>query len=318
MQRREFLAGGALGLAAGAVAAEAARPEELPVQSPASSRRVLFHCHTFPPNEQRFPRDAGTGLFPGSPEHLAGFCRKLGFARAVTISPFEVPPGRCTARVDEGVDGPAWLAERAAAFADRLILFAGLDPGKPESAGRLEKLAGTGFSGVKIHPPIGHFTLDAERDAAFYSTLEGLGLPLLIHTGVFSSYGHWPLENYHPLLIDKLAGRHPGIPIIMAHCGGAAFCRDVLAVVQNHGRAYVDLTHTLDPKYAWYIPKREYELIFERVGPGRVIYGVDYPWYAPEEFERDLQTLESLGVTGRDLDRVLGENFLGLLENKPS
>ncbi|HLA40409.1 MAG TPA: amidohydrolase family protein, partial [Candidatus Glassbacteria bacterium] len=186
-----------------------------------------------------------------------------------------------------------------------------------ESASRLEILAETGFSGVKLHPPICHFSLDVDRDAAFYTTLERLSLPLLIHTGVLSGYMHWPLEYYHPLLIDKLAGRHPGIPIIMAHCGGAAFCRDVLAVVQNHGQAYIDLTHSLDPKYAWYVPKSEYELIFNTVGPGRVIFGVDYPWYAPEEFERDLKILESLGISGRDLDRVLSENFLGLLENKP-
>ncbi|HLA38374.1 MAG TPA: twin-arginine translocation signal domain-containing protein, partial [Candidatus Glassbacteria bacterium] len=126
MQRRDFLAGSALGVAAGVVAAEAARPKDSLVQPAEAGRRVLFHCHTFPPNEKRFPRDAATGLFPGSPEHLAGFCRKLGFTGAMAISPFEVPAGRCTARVEEGTDGPAWLAERAAPLAGRLLLFAGL------------------------------------------------------------------------------------------------------------------------------------------------------------------------------------------------
>jgi len=315
MQRRDFLAGSTLGLAAGTLAAaEVARPQNLRAQGPAGGRRVMFHCHTFPAQGTSFAAGSDAGPLPGSPEHLAAFSRELGFDRAVALSPFEVPLGRCTSRVDEGTDGAAWLSERAEAFGERLIRFASLDPTRPESASRLEKLAGRGFAGVKFHPVICRFSLDADRDEHFYGTLERLGLPLLIHTGVFSGYGQWPLESYHPLLIDRIAGKYPKIPIIMAHCGGAAFCRDVLAVVQSHDRAYFDLTHTLDPKYAWYIPRADYEFIFERVGTGRVLYGVDYPWYSREDCERDLKTLDSLGIRGRDLDRLLGENFLGLTE----
>ncbi len=314
MDRRKFIGGAALGAAGGIMAASDDSHARLSAGDSPPERRVLFHCHSFPVASDRFPHDPASGLHPGHPEYLAAFAAQLGFGRAVALSPFEVPEGRCTSRVSPDEDGPGWLDENSQKVSDKIIRFASLDPSRPGAAERLRQLAEKGFAGVKFHPVICRFEIDPERDRTFYSTLEKLGLPLLIHTGVFGSGGAWPLEFYHPLRIDKLAWKYPQIPLILAHGGGAAFCREVLGLLQMHPDSYLDLTHTLDKKYAWHIPQAEMELIFSRIGTRKVIYGVDYPWYAEDDFHRDMAYLLSLGLDKNDFNSLLGENFLRLIE----
>ena len=314
MDRRQFVKKSGLGLAGGALAkAESSVSEKgrssKPAKKSAPGDRILFHCHCFPPNEQRFPRDPANGFHPGSPGHLVDLADRLGFSKAVALSPFEVPQGRCTSRVEEGVDGTGWIEEQSAGVLDKLILFASLDPSKKESPARLKGLHGRGFKGVKFHPPICRFSIDPERDSEFYSTLESLKMPLLIHTGVFSSGMSWPLELYHPMRIDELANKFPGIPLIFAHGGGAAFCREVLGVLQVHSNAYLDLTHTLDKKYEWHIPRPDMEQFFTRIGPARIIYGVDYPWYTADDYRRDMEYLGSFGLSPDELELLLGRSF---------
>lgn len=325
MDRRNFVKVGAAGLV-GAMEADPKygatgknKPEKapLPIQNQPSGKlpRVLFHCHCFPPNAKKFPRDPDTGLFPGSPEHLSIFMDRLGFDYATALSPFEVPELRCTSRIDPPGDGLAWLEEQAREHRERILLFASLNPQSPESPDRLIKARGRGFRGVKFHPVICRFSIDAERDSEFYSILNKYRMPLLIHTGVFSSGEPWPLEEYHPLRIDRLANRFPEIPIIVAHGGGRAFCREVLGLLQSHRNTYLDLTHSLDEKYGWHIPLDDMEAFFHRLGPSRIIYGVDYPWFSENDFIRDLAYLEKLGLGERELGLVLGGTFLRVLEN---
>jgi len=324
MDRRSFVKMGAAGLV-GAMEAEpkpGSTGKDNPGETPQKTKnrpsgrapKVLFHCHCFPPNEQRFPGDPKTGLFPGSPEHLAAFAQRLGFDYATALSPFEVPEGRCTSRIDPPGDGLAWLEKQASEHRERIMLFASLNPRLPESAERLVKAREKGFRGVKFHPPICRFSIDPGRDRAFYSILNRCRMPLLIHTGVFSSGEPWPLEEYNPLKIDRLANRFPEIPIIVAHGGGRAFCRQMLGFLQSHRNAYLDLTHSLDKKYTWHVPPGDMEAFFHHLGASRIIYGVDYPWYSEDDFNRDLAYLEKLGLGERELALVLGGTFQHILD----
>jgi len=290
-------------------------PAKILENSSAAHPRILFHCHCFPPNPERFPLDPDTGFYPGSVNHLCAFISSNGFEFATALSPFEVPSGRCTSRVDEGTDGLAWL-EQQAGGGDQILLFASLDPQQKKSCERLAAARERGFTGVKFHPPICRFSIDPRRDSEFYQLLDDYRMPLLIHTGVFSYGRPWPLSEYHPLKIDMLANRFPGIPIIFAHGGGRAFCREVLGVLQATPNTYLDLTHSLDRKYDWHIPTADMEAFFDRLGPSRIIYGVDYPWYSAADLARDLAYLKKLGLEDKDLDLVLGGTFKKILEKK--
>lgn len=313
MDRRTFVKGGAMALAAPLKDSKGESPElsVLPVRGESSPPRVLFHCHCFPANPDRFPSDPDSGEFPGSPVHLAAFALEQGFDLAVALSPFEAPEGRCTARIDEGRDGPGWLLDKAADF-PALKLFASLDPSRRDSPARLAEAARKGFSGIKLHPPICRFEIDPSAHAEFYRLAADLGLPVLIHTGVFGSGEPWPLEAYSPERIDRLACAHPDLSLILAHGGGAALCRQVLALVQSRPNVYLDLTHTLQDKYAWYIPDSDFELILKHAGARKLIYGADYPWYGAADLGRDMSRLRSLGLGESELELALGSNYLRL------
>ena len=277
--------------------------------------KILFHCHVFPADPGKFPPDPATGLLPGSVEHLRALASRLGFDRVMAISPSEVPPGRATARIDEGADGLAWLAQRAKHDAD-ILLFANLNPDNKRSPDRVAKAHEDGFTGVKLHPVIGQFAIDAARDSVFYGVLNTLRMPLLIHTGVIPHLQPWPISEHHPFRIDALANKYPNIPVVLAHGGGRPFCREVLAVMQANENTYLDLTHVLDRKYAWHIPLDDLQAFFDQIGPERIIYGTDYPWYRPDDLARDLEVLKSLGVDRSALDMLMGGTFLKLLTER--
>jgi predicted TIM-barrel fold metal-dependent hydrolase len=141
-------------------------------------------------------------------------------------------------------------------------------------------------------------------------------MPLLIHTGVIPHYQPWPISEHHPFRIDALANKYPGIPIILAHGGGRPFCREVLAVMQSNENTYLDLTHVLDKKYAWHIPLDDLQAFFDQIGPERIIYGTDYPWYRADDLARDLTLLKNLGVDRGALDMLMGGTFLKLLPER--
>jgi len=322
MDRRNFVKMGAIGMVGAMKTKEKSgsyrqdeqkeTPEGMRANSSGDYPRVFFHCHCFPPNPERFPLDQSTGFYPGSIEYLCAFISRLGFDYATAISPFEVPPGRCTSRIDKDADGLAWLEEQAGGR-DEILLFASLDPGSKKSGERLTYAHERGFAGVKFHPVICRFSIDAERDRQFYQLLADYRMPLLIHTGVFSSGEPWPLAEYHPLRIDRLANLFPDIPIIFAHGGGRAFCREVLGVLQANPNTYLDLTHSLDSKYAWHIPRSDMEAFFDRLGPSRIIYGTDFPWFAADDFSRDLAYLKKMGLNQKDLNLVLGGTFMQII-----
>ena len=271
--------------------------------------KVLFHCHVFPVDPKSFPPDPATGVSPGTMRHLCALARELGFDSVTAVSPNEVPPGRGTARIDEDKDGPGWLLNEAQGHAE-VMLFASLNPEDRRSPDRLIKAHRDGFTGVKFHPFIGRFAVDADRDRAFYEVLDGLRMPLLIHTGIVPHYQPWPIEKHHPFRIDALACKFPGIPIIVAHGGGRPFCREVLAVLQSNENTYLDLTHVLDRKYAWHIPADDLQAFFDQIGPSRIMYGTDYPWYRSDDLTRDLAYLRGLGVDKKAMDLLLGGTFV--------
>jgi predicted TIM-barrel fold metal-dependent hydrolase len=57
-----------------------------------------------------------------------------------------------------------------------------------------------------------------------------------------------------PILVDEVAKNHPKLRIIIAHAGGAAFCRQALAVAQSNRNCYLDLSATIQEDSGWYIP----------------------------------------------------------------
>jgi hypothetical protein len=187
-----------------------------------------------------------------------------------------------------------------------VLRFASLNPEDAAAPGRLRQALQGGFAGAKLHPVICRFSLEPRRDAAFYSIANELRAPVILHTGVMPGCARWPMKLHGPERIDELAGAFPDMPLILAHGGGRPFCREMLAVMQANPNTYLDLTHTLDTRYAWHIPADDLEAFFTQAGPSRIIYGTDYPWFAREDFERDMNVLRTMGLRETDIEMLLG------------
>lgn len=268
---------------------------------------ILTHCHLWP--EGMTDREDDFGI-PGRPEHLSGFARELGFEMAVGLAPFEVPEGQSTARISPDEDSSRWLADAIADF-ENIVGFASLDPSREKAVERVAEAQELGLVGVKMHPPIFRIVVDDPAHDAFYAAVEQAGIPLMFHTG----YGSWPwpLDDYSVLKIERVAKRFPDMRIIAAHCGGAAFCRDVLALLQSNGNCYADLAMALRPEAGWYVPSDELRLIVNCVGAGRLVYGVDYPWCSVESVQRDLEIINEWRLSDEDEHRILHDNAAGLI-----
>ena len=103
MDRRNFVKMGAMGMVGAMEAKEKPgslhrneqkeAPAGIPENSAGIYPRILFHCHCFPPNPERFPLDPDTGFFPGSVDHLCAFISRLGLDKATALSRSRCPRG---------------------------------------------------------------------------------------------------------------------------------------------------------------------------------------------------------------------------------
>ena len=263
---------------------------------------ILTHCHLWP--EGMTDREDDFGI-PGRAEHLSRFAQELGFEKAIGLAPFEVPEGQSTARISPEENSSRWLADAIADY-DNIVGFASLDPSRPDAAERVGAAKELGLVGVKVHPPIFRIVVDDPKHDDFYAAIERAGMPLMFHTG----YGSWPwpLEDYSVLKVERVAKRFRAMRIIVAHCGGAAFCRDVLALLQSNPNCYGDLAMALRPEAGWYVPSDELRLIINCVGAGRLVYGVDYPWCTMETVRRDLEIIHEWELSVEDERKILHEN----------
>jgi len=268
---------------------------------------ILFHCHPLPQGvfAQHRPDD---GL-DGTAAELIRRAREIGFSRAVVFAPDIVaddPPYGVAGDPNE------WLARELDALPERdfLVPFLRVNPTKPDAAHEMERWRAEGFVGVKIHPEIQRFGLDEPGLDEFFDAAAELKLPVVTHTGVLQ--GRFPPSRYRPELFERFVADRPDLVLILAHAGGAAYFRQVLALLQTYRNTYADLTGTLRPGRMWYIP--ELGLVRDVGLRGRLIYGSDWPWGGPKQVLADLEALrgspfdadEQAAILGGTIARILG------------
>ena len=114
---------------------------------------IMSHCHLYPGG--RGPEFRDQFGIPGTPGHLAGFMKSLGFSQAVGLAPHEDPPDpKELARIESGKDGLEWLlahSEVDVAPEAAIIPAATLKPQDPRSLARLQSAYDRGFRIIKVH-----------------------------------------------------------------------------------------------------------------------------------------------------------------------
>lgn len=189
--------------------------------------------------------------------------------------------------------------------------FGSVDPLKGDLAvGELDRIAGLGLKGVKLHPSLQAFKPDDEKFWPLYERCEDLGLPLLFHTGTSGIGAGQPggqgirLDYARPIRLDAVAASFPSLNVIAAHFG-YPWHLELLAMALHKTNLFIDISGWA-PKY---IPA---EVIREMKGrlQNQFVFGSDYPFIQPQ---RCLEELATMDIPPAALQKVLTENGKKLL-----
>ena len=133
-------------------------------------------------------------------------------------------------------------------------------------------------------------------------------MPIVCHTGG----GKWDWTDQHSRIpvFAELTGRHPNLPILMAHCGVFADVDEfdlAVAACADHPDLYLDATAALVQ-----VGRDRWKRAIDQVGTERIIYGNDYPWISRQTFAEELSFIDSLGLSAAEKADILGENLMRL------
>jgi predicted TIM-barrel fold metal-dependent hydrolase len=124
---------------------------------------------------------------------------------------------------------------------------------KPEY---IDNLAKRGFKGLKFMDPATSY--DDECIFPFYEKAEKHGLPCLFHTGWLGMGSKnekrryiTRVRNMEPMTLDTIARVFPGLKIIGAHLGNAAYCMQAVELCRYQPNIYFDLTGGSIRKLPW-------------------------------------------------------------------
>jgi hypothetical protein len=147
---------------------------------------------------------------------------------------------------------------------------------------------------------------DIDRLANLLKPLGGSGIPLLLHVNepVGHEYPGKTLKSLQPLY--RLLLRLPETEVILAHWGGGFFFYELMPEVARAAqRVYYDTAAS-----PFLYRPQIYSLAARIVGPGRILWGSDFPLLSPKRYFRELA---EAGLSSSARDQVLGENARKLL-----
>ena len=268
---------------------------------------VDFHTHAFPDaiaEKAIRSLSATSGLDPygngtqsGLCEHLKNSGTDYGVVLNIAVKPHQASHINASALSYDG------FFSKDPAYA-RLIQFGSLHPLSETLEEDAKAIKSAGLKGVKIHPDYQGLDLDDPRWSPLFELCVMLKLPLITHAGLD------PLcpEHIHatPEHIKKVLSDFPDLIFIASHMGGVACYDAALALLAGRfENLYFDTAFTRDHASA-----EQMKRIISHHGSERILFGSDYPW---DSSLLERQWIESLPLTERERENILGENARKLL-----
>ena len=149
-----------------------------------------------------------------------------------------------------------------------------------------------GLRGLKLHPTMQAFDPGDDRFLPFFDAAAELGLVLLTHAGTSGLGAGEPggqglrIDLARPILLDRIAARHPGMKIVLAHVGWP-WHLEAVAMALHKSNVFLDISGW---KYR-YLPEEVRREIPRRLR-GQFLFGTDYPMFDPEACLSELDRLE--------------------------
>jgi len=204
-----------------------------------------------------------------------------------------------------------YLIESSARYPNRLIVFISLILSDPDWSGKeLDRCLKAGAKGVgEIAFYRGEMTFqNIQSMKPILTQMEKRWIPLLLHTNEhlghsYPGKGRTPLERFYDLILS-----FPNLPILLAHWGGGLpFYEMMPEVAKAMANVYYDTAAS-----PFLYSKKIYAVVSEIVGARKILFGTDYPLISPRRY---FEELEGSGLSEEDQKKILGLNFLRLLES---
>lgn len=197
-----------------------------------------------------------------------------------------------------------WLLATAAQ-SPHLTPLVATDPsvlGGQAGAEHLRAAVGRGARGTKVHPILQGFDPSDPRMDPLYAVCVDEGLTVLSHSG--RAMG--PMQRSNPFAFASVLDVHPDLHLVLAHLGGACW-NEVAAFAAAYPSVSFDLCEIIAWTGADNAPSRdELGRLIRDIGPDRVLFGTDFPWYELEATVDQLMDLPHLSDEERR--GILGEN----------
>lgn len=194
----------------------------------------------------------------------------------------------------------------ASALADepRATGVATVYPGEPDAGTILEEGFGRGLVGAKLHCHVQAFAVDDPQLDEVYEACARHDMPLIVHAGTEPASPAYPVDPYtlcSAERTERVLRRHPHLKLIVPHLGVDEIER-YGELVQRYDNLWLDTTMVL----AGYFDIDDPASVV-RSRPERMLYGTDFP-NLPYAWDRELLRLLRMGLSDRDLERVLSSN----------
>lgn len=273
---------------------------------------IDFHTHAFPDklaagalaqltdNAKRFA-DLYGALTPHTDGTLEGL-RASGSLAGIDIS--LIQPIATSAKPSHSINDFAALADRQPG----LRSFGSVHPRNPEWQEELERLAGLGLRGIKLHPEYQGCYVDEPETVRVVKEAGRLGLLVLFHAGV--DIGMPPPVHCTPERVARLRRLAPDTILVLAHMGGDHMWKEAREILPGLN-VYIDTSHAI-PEYP-----DQWPLFAESIramGTDRVLFGTDSPWIGQDQAVRETRRfLREQRFTQAESAAILGGNAARLL-----
>lgn len=260
-------------------------------------RIVDFHTHCFPDAiaARAIPLLAESSAIPacgdGTISDLQNSMRENGISSSVLLQIATKPSQTPTVN--------SWAIEQNSAS---IIGFGSIHPEYPRWRDELDRIAGAGLKGLKLHPDYQEFFVDAGYMKPIYEHIVELGLILVFHAGI--DVGLADPVHCTPARLLKVYDILRHGKVVLAHMGGWKLWHEVEAELAG-SEFYFDTSYCADA-----LPPDDFRRLAYKHGTDKIVLGSDWPW----EYQADsLRYLRSAGLTPAEESAIMGGNAARLL-----
>lgn len=195
---------------------------------------------------------------------------------------------------------------------EKLIGFAGVDPGSPREAVEAIRRARQewGMRGVSVAPAAQDFHPSASSALKVYQAAAELRMPVLFHCGPYLA-ARSKMEYAEPVLLDEVAREFSDLKIIIAHLG-YPWVNETLVLLAKHANVFAEISWLLHQ------PWQAYQALTSASQYGvtdKLLFGSGFPYTSAAHCIEGLYGLNHL-VQGTNLPTIPREQLRSIVERE--